>query len=115
MRLEAIAELPDDWDGESSPGADPCLIRSALELLARIQAVSDTAVPVPDVCPVAGGGFQLEWECGSKSLEIEFLTANRLGFLTEDELSQGRIVKSGEYPTARLQETLALVEWLVQE
>ena len=113
VRLSAIAELPDDWDGEGSPGTDPCLIRSALELLARLQAVSDTAVPVPDVCPIAGGGFQLEWECGRRALELEFVNGDTMAFLTAEDHPEGEVVTSGEYPTRLFGQTRELVEWMV--
>lgn len=113
-RLAVVAALPDNWDDEGSPGTDPKILGAAVDLLRRIHLADSIAIPAPGVCPIPGGGFQLEWEYGLKSLDLEFIDDKTLCFLTARQTPQGDILASGEYPQRLLGETLKWLDWLTQ-
>ena len=110
-RLNRVGELPDNWDAEGSPRPDPAVIASAKRLLERLQDSRLGAVPVPFVCPIAGGGIQFEWTSSKKHLEIEFLDTSTIAFLKEDLTPQGELTECGEYRLADAQSTRQLLDW----
>lgn len=110
-RLNRVAALPDNWDAEGSPRPHPLVVASAKQLLARLQDSRLGAVPVPFVCPVAGGGVQFEWSSSKKHLEIEFLDVFTIAFLKEELTPEGELTESGQYPLAGTESTRQLLDW----
>lgn len=110
-RLNHVAALKDNWDEEGSPGPDPRVIDAANQLLTRLQDSLLGAVPIPFVCPIAGGGIQFEWSRSQKHLEIELLDATTIAFLKEELTPKGEVMESGEYPIEDAEITRQLLDW----
>lgn len=86
-RLNELLELPADWD---SYGALPVRVeaaKGAFELL--VEHLSDPSTPAPQVVPTCHGGVQVEWHQAGIDLELEIMSASRVGVFFED-------VKTGE-------------------
>ena len=109
--LQRVAEMPANWDSEGSPPSNQRIVKAARDLLERLQGDRLGAIPVPFVCPVAGGGIQLEWSSPQKHLEIEFLDEATVVFLKEEQRPSGEITESGEYPVADMDKTRRLLDW----
>jgi len=109
--LHRVAELPYNWDGEGSPRPDPGIVSAVKGLLDRLQDSRLGAIPVAFVCPVGGGGIQLEWSSSGKHLEIEFMDVSTIVFLKEELTPQGESMASGEYPLANVESTRQLLDW----
>ncbi|HLX64216.1 MAG TPA: hypothetical protein VKX17_23290 [Planctomycetota bacterium] len=77
--LGKLAQLPSGWDGHDSPPIKTETIEQAERVLAALEAES---APAPHICPVAGGGVQLEWQHGGRELEIEILPDGSVQYLT---------------------------------
>lgn len=61
----------------------------------------------PFVCPITGGGVQLEWNIGNRHLELEFAPDGCLTWLTEQE---GGTMDTGECPFRDTESTYAAAE-----
>ena len=112
-RVRRVAGVPATWDNEGSAPRGTSLLASAVNLLIRLMTTWPENVPVPAVCPIAGGQFQFEWQLGKKYLEIQFFTPDTVAFLTEEVTQQGPIIISGEYPLSRLDQSKRLINWLI--
>ena len=106
--IEQVASLPGNWDTEGSRPPDPTAVKAAEELLDRLRDSDLGALPAPFVCPIAGGGIQLEWESSGKYLEIEFLDGGMALYLKE---KQGESMESGEFPATDAGLARQLLEW----
>jgi len=109
--LWKVAELPENWDGEGSPGTSLKIIDAVERLLSRLEESGIGDIPVPFVCPVAGGGVQLEWSSSRRHLEMEFLDASTIAFLQEERTPQGEETDTGEYPVTATEKTRQLLNW----
>ena len=105
--LQALVNLPWNWDGYGSPPVTEQALRTADVVL---RASDHYPIGVPDVAPVTGGGVFIEWEAGGRDLEIEILPGGRLQFVKIHE--DGRIEEGYEVPPAEL---LSLLRWLAGE
>ena len=105
-QLENLLSLPAGWDSYGSPP-----IR--LEAVARGMGLLGDALwygaPAPQVCPVPGGGVQLEWQARRKGLEVEVLPDGSVQFLKDDN---GRMDEGPLDPT-RPGGLRELVDWLI--
>ena len=100
-----LRELPDDWDSYGSPPIDDRAVACGLVLL--IQAEQENA-PAPQVCPVPGGGVQLEWQNGPRALELEALPDGSAQFLRVD----GDTMDEGPVELHGLPQVRTLLQWL---
>ena len=114
IRLNDVAELPANWDNEGSPRTSNELVVAAFELLVNLGGTFAEPLPAPDVCSIAGGGFQFEWSVRDRHLELIFVEEKRLFFLQEEETDQGLVMSSGEFPMKMFSETRRWLEWLTQ-
>jgi hypothetical protein len=96
--------LPSDWDGYGSPSPSSLAAEAAFRV---VTALEDGRVPRPHVCPVSGGGIQIEWHVGGRDLEFEIHEDGEVTFLavSGDESIEGFLPAD---PTAVRQ----LVNWL---
>jgi hypothetical protein len=93
---------------------DKSLLSAAVRLLARLKGSVETDVPPPEVSPISGGAFQLEWKVRRKYLEFEFSDPKKLLFLTDEETRRGPVMTSGECPIDLVDEARELLAWLVR-
>lgn len=70
--LRDVADLPAGWDGEGSPPLEQPIVEATAHLLANIARQGFATVPVPAVCPIAGGSLQVEFRSKMSYLELEF-------------------------------------------
>jgi hypothetical protein len=78
-QLEAMRDLPENWDGYGAapPGSGP--IDAAIGFLRHCGARMD--LPQPYVAPTRSGGVLLEWEQGPHQVEIQFDDGERGSFV----------------------------------
>ncbi len=67
-RLEAIVELPDDWDGYGSPAPR---VEALIRCLGVLQQFMQADMALPAVAPTTTGGIQFEWHRGGWDIEVE--------------------------------------------
>lgn len=94
-RLRELSLYGPNWDSYDSPPptAKAIQLTTGLLLWARIHSRD---MPRPHLVPVSGGGIQLEWQLGSRELELEVLPDGYVEFLAvndEDEFT-GKISSS---------------------
>lgn len=111
--LGEIAALPENWDGEGGPPVDRCLLVVAQRLLERLRGNVEFDVPPPEVSPIQGGAFQLEWQVRKRYLEFEFSHSQKLLFLTDEDTPRGAIITSGECPLELADKARELLSWLM--
>ncbi len=70
-RLEALLQLPPNWDGFGGAQVSPELAMKALDFLFRV--VHPTTA-VPAIAPLNDGGLQLDWHRGA--LDVEVMLSN---------------------------------------
>lgn len=78
-QLEALRDLPENWDGYGAARPAPGPIDVAIGFLRRCGA--QRAIPQPHVAPTRTGGVLLEWEQGPHQLEIQFDDEQRGSFV----------------------------------
>jgi hypothetical protein len=110
-RLYSVASLPYGWDSEGGPPPNSQLVTAAADLLRDLQRDD---LPLPSVCPIAGGGLQLEWSFGGKEVELELVDECTIGFLRAEAAPSERIIESGEYPISDINKSRELLDWLAE-
>lgn len=113
LRLEEVASLRHNWDGQGSPGTNPAVIEAAADILSRLSDEDLGVVPAPFVCGISGGGLQFEWSTSNRHLELELIDPNTVVYLKEDPSLAGSGMQSGEYPLNDLESTRQLLSWFV--
>jgi hypothetical protein len=104
--LQNLAHLNPNWDGHGSPPINPSLISQAERILAAIET---EASPVPHICPVPGGGVQLEWQHNGRELEIELLPDGSAQYLTVN----GKDMDEGALGPSSVDRARRLMNWLL--
>jgi hypothetical protein len=86
-RLDAVAQLPDDWDSYGAVRPNLRAISTGHDLLTTLWRRLADAVPEDGVpwmiAPLADGGVQLEWRGPVGAIEVEIGPTGRLNFLVE--------------------------------
>jgi len=106
-KLDLIAALRDNWDGEGGEPIAARILVIAGELLlplARFQP------PVPRIAPVLGGGIQFEWEIAGRELEIEILPDGSVEYL----IAEGDRTEESSLPPLPINGVRSLVQWLME-
>jgi hypothetical protein len=80
-RLQEILSLPKDWDSYGSSPPTQEAVNTAMKLMTGIDIDYFVA---PHVVPVSGGGLQLEWEAGTRELELEVLNDGSVEYLKSE-------------------------------
>lgn len=68
LRISALAQIGDDWDGYGSPAPSPETLEAASSALRRCMT---SPAPAPSVSATPAGGVQAEWHLGGWDIEIE--------------------------------------------
>ena len=106
--LKEVKRLPDNWNGEETPGTDPEIWETANKLLFKLLG----KVPPPFICPIPGGTLQFEWTVGEKHLEIEFVDKDTVYVLTEDATGTKPVLKTHEIPLSEQGRIMGYLAWL---
>ena len=114
-RVQKQAALPYDWDGEGSPPPSPEVINASLSLLTVMDQRFSQMLPLPFVCPVPGGGLELEWTSDAKHAEIEFLDDGSVIYLKTDLRGGKPDVTAFECSPSDIEELLSLLSWFQSE
>lgn len=105
-RVGELRRLPDGWDSYGSPPISNDARRRAVQLLILLDSAG---APPPLVAPVSGGGLQIEWRVGPRSLELEVLPDGSTEFLRvygDDKMVEGSM------PADRTDYLREQVQWL---
>lgn len=105
-KLDLVAALRHNWDGEGGEPIQRRILAIASELLlplARLQP------PIPRIAPVLGGGIQFEWEVAGRELEIEILPDGSVEYLT----AEGDRAQEGSLSDLPIDEVRTLAQWLM--
>lgn len=108
--LARIAALPENWDTFGSDKAAAAALSSSRDLIwkAVIHLAARGVDGTPyDIAPLSGGGLQIEWRGGSKSIEVEVSANGHYNYLLTEECD-GR-VESQEADNVTLEEILHLI------
>jgi|SRR6266404_1159264 len=105
-KLDFIAGLRHNWDGEQGKPIEPRILAIASELLLPLSRFQP---PVPRIAPVLGGGIQFEWEVAGRSLEIEILPDGSVEYLT----AEGDRIEEGSLPDLPINEVRTLAGWVM--
>ena len=104
--ISSVASLSPNWDSYDSPPPTQAAVTSAVGQVLRIDLNN---LSIPHVTPVSGGGIQLIWQNGGRTLDLEVLPDGNIEYLT----SEGDTPRlEGELTTADYRVTQALVAWL---
>jgi len=105
-KLKTVSELPNDWDGYGSPATLAELHQNVLLFLYCLE-IED--IPVPYICPISGGGIQIEWHFRGRELEVEFMEQDTIGYLKvfKDESMEEGVFHPDDYDAAR-----QIIRWL---
>jgi len=109
-RTRKLSGMRHGWDGRGSPPPLPSIVKAAEDLLERLRNVTPAGLPDPFVCPVSGGGLQVEMTCGTKHLEIMFDSASSIIFLKEDGTGE-EDTDAGELSASDLPSIRGLLNW----
>src|SRR3989442_6266099 len=107
-QIGEIAALPEDWDSAGSAAPRSEVVQAAIEMLLHLEHEEP---PMPQICPVSGGGIQFEWHGPGREMEIEVLPDSSVQFLTVAENNQ---TFEAHLPGPDRDAIRALVKWLVQ-
>lgn len=83
QQIQAMASLPDGWDGDGALRPDVHRLQSALSLLGDLAVFK--GLPKPHINPSRNGGVQLEWEKDARYFEIELVGERAATYLFRDE------------------------------
>ena len=81
QRLLTLTNLEKDWDSYGSQPPSEAAIAMGLTLLNGLVEVGLENLTTPRINPVSGGGVLLEWEVGSRELELELLSGGVVRYL----------------------------------
>jgi hypothetical protein len=84
-------------------------VESAARLLQYLQRDD---VPLPFICPIAGGGLQIEWSSAGRHVELEFTDRQTLVFLRVENPTAASPFEHGEYPISDVNRSRKLLDWL---
>lgn len=104
--IRALPEPPDSCATSRS------IRESAMRCMAAIgQGPGLADLPVAFVCPIEGGGLQIEWDYGDRHLEIEWVDPDTVVALWNG----GRIeCKTAEFRSTDVERIVGLLKWLLR-
>ncbi len=105
-KLAEVATLPQNWDSYGSPPPTQVSVEVAKIL---IKAIDCENLPPLRIVPVPGGGLQLEWNVGTRELELEILHDGSVEYLKSD---RGEPLEEGRLVPINLDEVQTLLTWL---
>ena len=108
-RLDELAKLRPDWDGEGAPAIDPKILTAAREM---IESLPRFVAIRPMVVPLTSGGVQLEWHKGRTVLELEFESSDSIHYLKWDPDKQTE--EESTLSVTQTEELVTLIRWFME-
>lgn len=109
--LVGILSRRTDWDSYGSPPPSPIAVANAIQTILNLDI--NYFLP-PQVAPVGGGGVQLEWNIGSRGLELEFGTV-REGSIEYLQVENGRPIREESISVLDRNQIRSLLLWVSTE
>ena len=106
--LEALRHLRPNWDGYGAPIVDPQVIDAAKRFIERLP---ENLAYRPHVVPTSTGSLQLEWQEGSKSLELEFESPRTIRYLQWQP--DREIEKEDSIAVKEIDRAVDLIHWFM--
>ena len=78
-KIDNLAQLKQDWDGEGSLPTEPEILAAAKTLLLNLYHVCNHTNPF--VAPISGGTLQIEWRNGDRYIEIQFKSKDKVALM----------------------------------
>jgi hypothetical protein len=100
-QLDALPDLPENWDSYGAPPPATKTVEAAREFLRSLAAVKPT--PQPYVSPTPTGGVFFQWQSGKHDLEIEVVSESTVEYLHVDT-DTGQTVTGSFAPGSRDEE-----------
>lgn len=107
-RLDQIAALGSNWDGQGAASVDPAMIRAVRSWGPTMPGWAFASPPA--VVPLSTGAVQLEWRCDGRLLELEFEAPDRIHYLRWDP--PGGIEDEDTIPVADRASAERLLAWV---
>ena len=107
-KVLGLTSLPHNWDSYGSPPPSQVAIFASFGLLNSIPKTVFEDLPLPFVAPVSGGGIQLDWNVGTRELELHIMPDGSTQFL---RAFGGEVLDEGPLRLSPI-ETRALFAWL---
>ena len=102
-----VLRLPPDWDGYGSPPPYEKAAETAWRLLT--EGTNPMGQPA-SVCPISGGGIQLEWHRSGKDLEIAIDPDGTATFMVASD----GVVREGHLPLNVVDSVPTLMSWILR-
>lgn len=112
FRAQKLGQLPLGWDGEGGPPPLPEVISAVARLFNQLRDILPPEPPEPFVCPVPGGGIQIEMVSSDKDLEIMFASPSSILFLKEEAAAGDRAPEYGELGAGDVRKVRELIQWV---
>lgn len=106
--IDELKQLGSNWNGYGAAPIDASIIEAARQLVGSFPP--DLVVP-PQVVPMTRGRLQLEWHRGSRSLELEFESADEIHYLKWD--SETGEQEEEIIPVAEHDRAVDLIRWFM--
>ena len=110
-RARKLSMLPRGWDGYGGPAPSLRIVHVAQELFERLRDSIPTDLPDPFVCPVSGGGLQIEITSDKKHLELMFASDSEIVFLKEEAATGKPEMDAGELDAGDAHGVRKLLTW----
>jgi len=106
--LDELLRLPKNWDGYGAPKIDQTIVAAAQKFVAELP---ESIAWRPHVVAMSPGNLQLEWQHGTKSLELEFESPTVIRYLQwHPEMN---IEEEGTFRVTDSKFAVELILWLM--
>lgn len=105
--LDDLAALPKNWDSYGAPRLNRRIIAATRRMVKQFPSDLHKS---PAVVPMSTGTIQLEWDIGSRALELELESSGRIHYLKWDPANN--VEEEDIYPIADMGRTLDLIHWV---
>jgi hypothetical protein len=109
QRLLTLSNLEKDWDSYGSQPPSEAAIAMGVTLLKGLLDVGLENLTTPRINPVSGGGILLEWEAGSRELELELQSGGVVRYL---KVEHGEPVQEDTVTHPMFSQMRDLLVWL---
>ena len=107
-KIEALEDLPKNWDCEGSLPIKEAIIEAAKVFSNEL---GDDLVWVPDVVPMSRENLQFDWTEGERSLELEIESPETIHYLKWD-FDRG-IEEEDTFPISDVEKARQLIRWFL--